>query len=549
MGLPYETTFQFDVPAAENEGSRLDGVVQFLMDELSTGNASAGSEIEVESGNYGGYAYAMLKTERPHPQLTEQLMQLEVRLCAADGGAVQANFRSRFVSGDGVDPPDSSTGPPRLLLALADEFQCRIDGFDVAGEVLVVDEATVDDFVSEWVLSESRTLPLLLFSESAEGGVAQDLQRVRKGLTGLGRVVHMTQNADARFLELAGQRLRCFNGAARWLWPGCTFDRNGSGPPGSFYWPNQLANRDLVHRLQQTALEAAPVRDFDMQYSLCRAEVIFERNRQLEAERLSSQATEPDTESQKEIRKGQIRINEMNRMLGIERGKVAKLDQQLAEALSRIEELETELYERDNVEVMYASARNRRDKIQEMREDLERNAKTITQLNDELQKYRQEDRYRTERDGLVLPLRSEHPGWLTICQHALNIYRDPMRQYVIDGLRDEYGGDVEQWVKMSVAYTSGRTYKQGDPESSIDVGDFEDLVRGHSQCFGDDGLHTNRLGRIRTFRNTVSHPPVGGLEATVLQDGLRSIRDELQGIGHVEAAGEVERLSRLIPHH
>ncbi len=548
MGLPYEATFQFDLSATENGRSRLDGVLQFLREGLSTTTADASAAIEVETGDIGGYAYAMIGTERRHPTLADQLMQLEVRLCVAGDGPAQANFTSRFISADGVAPPGLRAGPPRLLLAVADEFECQIDGFDVAGDVQVVDADSVDDFVRECVFDETRTLPLLLFSESERGGMELDLQQVQRGLTGLGRVVHMTQSADIRFLELAGRRLRCFNGAARWLWPGCTFNRNGIGPSKSFYWQNELSDPHLVYHLQQTALEAAPVRDFDTYYSMCRAEVIFERNRQLEAERLSPQATEPDAESRAQMRREQLRVNEANRRLGIEQSKVARLDQQLAEAQSRIEKLETELDERDDFDVVYETERDRRDRIQELREDLARNAKTITQLNEELQKYRQEDRARTERDGLALPLGSDHPGWLTICQHALNIYRDPMRRYVIDGLRRDYPEDVDGQVKMSVDFTTGRTYKSDDPESSIDVGDFEELVKSYTQCFGDDRSHTNRIGRIRRFRNIVAHPPVGGIEATAVQEGLRNIKDTLERIGDVEAAGEVERLGRLIHH-
>ena len=279
MGLPYEATFQFEVPAPENEGSRLDGVVQFMMDELSTGNVNAGSEIEVESGDYGGYAYAMVKTERPHPQLAKQLMQLEVRLCAADEGMGQANFRSRFVSGDGVDPPEVRAGPPRLLLSAMERFDGSAGGLAVGQVVRMIDAGSVADFVREDVLSADRTLPMLVCSERQNGKMPLDPDLIQRELLGLARVVRLADAATRRFGELASTP--CYNGAARWLWPGVGSQR-GNVPSNAYVPPAALTTRDALYNLQQTALGRASRSEFDGQYSICRTEVILERNRQLE---------------------------------------------------------------------------------------------------------------------------------------------------------------------------------------------------------------------------------------------------------------------------
>ncbi len=543
MGLPYEATFEFDVPTSENEGSRLDSVVQFLRNELSTGNVNVASEIEVEAGDYGGYAYAMVKTERSHPQWTEQLMQLEVRLCVVGDGMVQANFRSRFVSSDGVDPPQLRAGPPRLLLRAAERFGFSAEGVALGLDVPVIDAETVENLVDEWMFGVDRDLPILVCSERPDGTIPLEPESIQRDLIGLARVVRLEDEANEKFRKLTG--LACFNGAGRWIWPGPRSQRGGR-LPNTYLSQSVLGAGDALYNLQQTALQMILRSDFDGQYSVCRTEVIFERNRQLEAERQSAPSSEPDADTQKEVLRERRRANEFNRRLSIEQGKVAQLDQQLAEALSRIDELETELDSVNDSDIGYESARDRRDAIRELRARLSTTEKTITELNGELQRYRQEDRNWIATHGLTLPLRGAHPGWLTICNHALNIYRDPMRRYVIDGLRSEFGEDLEQRLKRSVDYTRDRTYKHDDPESSIDVGDFEDLFRANPQCFGDDSTDTNQLGYIQRFRNIISHPPVNGIDATFAQDGLRNIKEVLERTGHVEAANQVASLSQLI---
>ena len=543
MGLPYETTFQFNVVEPESGVSRLNGVVQFLKDGLSTGSAQAAAEIEVEAGDFGGYAYAMVKTERPHPQLTGQLMQLEVRLCAEADGEIQANFRSRFVSGDGVDPPELRAGPPRLLLSAAEQFNFSAEGVSFGQDVPVIDAQSVEDFVDKWVFEVDRGLPVLVCSERPNGTVPLEPELIQRELIGLARVVRLKDEANEGFRKLTG--MPCFNGAGRWIWPGPR-PLHGSRPPSTYLPQARLTAVDALYNLQQTTLQRTLGSTFDGQYSMCRAEVIFERNRQLEAERQSARSAEPAAESQKEALKERRRANEFNRQVGIEQRKVAHLNQQLTEAFSRIEELEAELDAEFDAEVRFESPRDRRDEIHALKDRLSKNETTITDLNDQLQKYRQEDRHWMAVNGLTLPLRNLHPGWLTICNHALNVYRDPMRRFVICRLREAHGDDLERCVKSCVDFTGRKAYNPQDPESSIDVGDFEDLVQSNRQCFAGGELQAQLLGHIRSFRNRVSHPPTNGLDEDLVRDGLRNIRDVLESIGEADAAGEVSDLTRLV---
>ena len=543
MGLPYETTFQFNVVEPESGAARLNSVVQFLKDGLSAGSAQATSEVEVEAGDFGGYAYAMVKTERPHPQLTDHLMQLEVRLCAEADGAIQANFRSRFVSGDGVDPPELRAGPPRLLLSAAEQFNFSAEGVSFSQDVSVVDAQSVQDFVDKWVFEADQGLPLLVCSERPNGTIPLEPELIQRELIGLARVVRLKDEANEGFRKLTG--LPCFNGAGRWIRPGPP-PRHGGRPISTYLPQASLTAVDALYNLQQTALQQTLNNAFDSHYSMCRAEVIFERNRELEAERQSAPAAEPVAASQKEALKERRRANEFNRQLGIEQRKVAQLNQQLAEAFSRIEELETELDAEIDAEVSHESPRDRRDEIRALKDRLSKNETTIIDLNGQLQQYRQEDRYRIAVNGLTLPLRNLHPGWLTICNHALNVYRDPMRRFVIRRLQEAHGDDLERCVKSCVDFTGRKAYNPQDPESSIDVGDFEDLVQSNRHCFTDDELQAQLLGHIRSFRNRVSHPPTNGLDEDLVHDGLRNIRDVLECIGEADAAGEVSNLTRLM---
>ena len=543
MGLPYETTFQFGLLSSESGGSGLDNVAQFLVGELSAGGVSAASDIEVETGESGAFGYAMIKTERPHPHLSEQLMQLEVRLCTTGDGEMQANFRSRFVSVDGVDPPELRAGPPRLLLSAMEQFDCSVGGLEFGRVVPVIDAGAVADFVNESVFGADRALPILVCSERPDGTIPLDPELVRRELLGLAQVARLEDEATSSFRELTG--LACFNGAARWIWPGPRLQRDRR-PPNSYLPQAALVTDDVLYNLQQTALQRALPDDFDGQYSICRTEVILERNRQLEAEKQSASAAEIASESQADVIKERRRANEFSRRLDIERRKVAQLDQQLAEALSRIEDIEAELDTEDDANVAYESARERRDEIRELRDRLSRNEKTITELNGELQRYRQEERNWIATNGVTLPIKNVHPGWLTICNHALNIYRDPMRRFVIGRLREVHGDDLERCVKGSVDFSGRAPYNAQYPESAIDVSDFGDLVQSNQQCFTNDQLQAHLLGDIRRFRNRVSHPPTNGLDESSVRDGLRNIRDALECIGEKDAASEVSGLTRLV---
>lgn len=541
MGLPYEATFQISAPADHNDGSRLAGMVSLLQTELSAG----GSDIELESGDAGAYSYAVISTERPHPSLADQMMQLEVRLCAAGDAPVEASFRSRFISADGDDPPDLRAGPPRLLLSVMERFECFAGGFPVDLTAPTIDNDSVESFFAATVCNADRALPILVCSERADGTMFLEPERILRELVGLAQVVRLGNAANARFRELTG--LACYNGAARWLWPSLRFDP-GARLPSSYCPQVELQRRDALYRLQQTALEHASGSAFDSYYSSCRTEVILARNQTLEQEvaRRGAPAAQPDAELRRELRKQQIRANEVSRRLSQEQSKTARMDQELAAALSRIDELEAGSEEGSEVESQEGDGGARRE-IRELRSRLLDREKTINRMNSELQAYRQQERVRTANEGMVLALGSVHPGWLTLCNHALNLYRDPMRQFIVGRLRETYQDQLEQQLMNSVDFSASNvSYRELEPESAIDVRDFESLVQDNPTCFDQVGLQRRQLGDIRRFRNRVSHPPVDGLDVATVQDGLRNIREVLERVGANDAANSVSTLVQLV---
>ena len=546
MGLPYESTFQISVSGEHgDDAARLGGIVSRLQRELSAG----GSDIELESGEAAAYSYAVISTERPHPSLGDQMMQLEVRLCAAGDGPVEASFRSRFISADGDDPPDLRAGPPRLLLWAVEGLECSAGGFPVSLTAPTIGSDAVDSFVAETVDEARRALPVLVCSERADGTALLDPERIQRELVGLAQVARLSNAANSRFRELTG--LACYNGAARWFWPGSRGER-GAGRPNAFCPQSKLQRRDALYRLQQTALEHAAGNAFDSYYSRCRTEVILARNQALEQEaaRRAVPWGEPGGELRRALRKEQVRAVEASRRLQQEQGRTVRMEQELADARSRIEELEAGIEVGieggPEAESQEAAGEARRE-IRELRSRLSDREKTVNRLNSELQAYRQQERARPVKEGMALALGSVHPGWLTLCNHALNLYRDPMRRFIVGRLREAYRDQLKQRLMRSVDFADPNvSYREREPESAIDVRDFESLVQDNRPCFEREGLQWRQLGDIRRFRNRVAHPPVDGLDAATVQDGLRNIREVLECVGAKDAAKDVSALVRLV---
>ncbi len=559
MGLPYISTFHVTVPENDSGINRLQS---FLQSELSGYSGGSSTDIEVESDSIADFGYALLTCERPHPRMPEQQLQLEMRLCEAAGEPVSANIRCRFITADGEDPPDLRAGPPRLVATMAERFSCFIDGAELALKPATIHADSVESFLQREVFNWDRSLPLLVISEDDDGNVLLDPVRAQRELLGLARVVRIPHNATEKYRQQVHHTLVTYGGAARWLWPGAHSEGNGPGTAPHYYGQEVLSreanSNAFLYALQQKALEyhyrSGQPSEFDSIFSQCRMEVLLSRNRQLEAQGIQQQGP-PDRETSRELRKEQVRANELNRRLSTEQARVARMDQELAEAQRRVVELEAGANSGGD-DSTGVSAGNQRRAIRDLQETLKSRNDTIDRLNDELQQYRQRERVGSHafgqweeavREKMVLPLTDTRLRRLTLCNHALNLYRDPMRQFITSNLIQECGPDLRRWLQASVKdFDPNSSYNPEQPGSSIDIGDFEYLVRDYGFHLPENCPDHGQLGDIRRFRNKVVHPPMEGLDIVTARDGLRTICGVLSQIGEMAAVNEIIALNWLI---
>ncbi len=364
-------------------------------------------------------------------------------------------------------------------------------------------------------------------------------------------MVYLGKDAVTEYRTQVGSNVVCYNGGVRWVWPGARHDVNGAGVAPNFYHQNSITGISegvFLYNLQQKALEYHQsnrklAQDFDSYFSHCRMAVLSGRNQELKAERSQQPASE-DEELKKELRREQVRANDFSRRLTTELAKVTRLEQELTEASQRIKELEA-ASERNEAAISIDTPSNLRRDNRELKDTLRKRENTIEELNRQLQSYRQ--RERAANESKLLPLTDQLVARLTICNHALNLYRTPMRRFISGNLIQQFGPDLREQLQASVKYFDPYSdYKPEEPESSIDVGDFENLVRDYEYCFPEKCPEPSDLGQIRRFRNKVVHPPVGGLDFVTIRDGLRTISSVLMCIGENDAANDIIAAYRLV---
>ncbi|MDE2779156.1 MAG: hypothetical protein OXI91_05700 [Chloroflexota bacterium] len=549
MGLPYISTFNVNMPGIPTCAERIGRLRSFLQTELSRdgGAAVASSDIEIESDCAGEFGYALIACGRPHPRSPQQLLQLEVRIFDDGSGSAGVNVRSRFITPDGEDPPELRAGPPRFLTALADEFDCSVEAAGWSAQPQVISEDSVEAFVAEELLGGERKLPLLVISEDGEGGVLLDPERARRELMGLARVVRLAHNAEGRYRELVHHTLACYGGAARWIWPGATSGSNGPGPRRPYYGQEIMPEADTANAfyygLQQKALEYqdrfVPPHEFDSRFSKCRTEVLLARNRQMES-REGGQAAPDSNEATRQRRVEQARAS----LLATEKSRNERLSSELAAAQQRIDELEAELGA-EPLDTPPDNSSGSTREVARLQKALESRNATIEGLREEVANLRR--LARQGQEGQSLPLPESLAAQLTICNHALNLYRNPMRDFIVKQLRRKQPHDLATCLEACVKdFNIHSRYDPNDPGSYFDIGDFENLVQSYYDCFSVDTPDPRKLRDIRHFRNRVVHPPFGGLNAGVVLDGLRNIAEVLSSIGERQAASRVSGLEPLI---
>ena len=549
MLTQYESTFTIAAGTADDDAANADclnrfrQVVRLAMDELQA--ATGHPAPDLEQGATASTGYAAISAEREYPGRPDLSVRLEARFCTGDDG-VAIQMHTRFISADGSDLPNLPAGPPRLLRTIAERFPCHRGITPISNAVVTVSADDAAAFTTDHILNPDRTLPILVISADRHEQTAVDPQRALDYLAGIAQVAVFDNNGPTTGAPA------CFNGSIRIYGP----LRNGNVP--SKYYSKEAAARLQLYDLQQNCLTYAPDNDFDHRFSLVRADVILERNRHLEAER--QQRAEPPapsdaaetTELRREIRRAQMRGNEANRKLEIANDAIAQLQKDLDAA----EERNTYLVEsavpdsdESDTEQPRDRARRLRAANQELREKDAASTATIERLNADNQSLRQEINRRRQNDNApAIPLTGDPADNITVLNHAVNIYRDRLRHYIITSLRRHFGDDLTDCLTergiVELDRIRTRELAASDPEAFIDVDMFEDIVVAYPKCFRSSDL-PRKLREIKRIRNNAAHPPPQGFDYANMQDSLRTISEVMAVIGAGPAGAAITDLMHL----
>ena len=550
MPTQYETNFIVESRGDSAGVALLQSVVETIERELQSGDGAADYELETNRSGSAGYAH--FSGERSHPSFPATV-RLETRLCTLDGTAdVAAQILTRFISADGVDLPDQPAGPPRLLDAITGHFQCRAGITEISSQPLELNEEDAEAFASERLFNSERKLPIFLITQNSIDPVAAQWR-----LQGVAQVVHCIGDADQALLEHTG--ISTYGGAVRIYWPGCQPRQNPPPPAGfrDFFMPND-ARRLSLYEVQKACLADAPETDFDIRFNAARTTVILERNRQLEAEhrerdaRSDSDNSAAMAELEKARRTAEVRSNELSRQLQAAQRNVEQLQRENAEAQEIIDGLEEELDELSEpsggVSGVGRDERSRlRHQYDELRSRMAEQEKTIARLNDENQLLRQRERTRFDVGERSLPLRAGHIGNITTLNHALNIFRDPCRHFIVRKLRANYGDDLTDALGKSIEFRDNQRFNaMKRPESVFDVNDFSAIIGSNLECFENWQSLCRSMDDVRHIRNRAAHPPPEGFNEEWTQDSLRTIAETLETLGDESSAQGVAEIREII---
>lgn len=526
-------------------------VVEAIENELQSADGEA--DYELEANQYGKIGYAHFSGERSHPSLPAAV-RLESRLCTLDDRPdVAVQVLTRFISADGTDLPERPAGPPRLLDAITGRFQCRSGSAEVSSQPVAINADGVESFATRQVLNPDRPLPIFLITQNTI-----DPTMAQRWLQGVALVAYCVGDADQSLVRHTG--IRTYGGATRIYWPGCQFGRNGPKPaPGikDFFMPAEVRQMSW-YEIQDSCLAGNPESDFDIRFSSARTAVILERNRQLEAEnrerdvRPELEDTTRVAELEKAKRMAEVRSNELSRQLRTAKESIEQLTKETEESAEIISGLEEEL---DDLSRHSSGAtgegRDERSRLRRQHEELRTRTaeqeKTIAKLNDVNQQLRQRERTQDSADGRSLRLGPEHIGNITIMNHALNIFRDPCRKFIVRRLRSGYGHDLTNALGKSIEFRDNqrRTVTE-HPEGVFDIGDFSAIVASNWECFDDWQSLSRKMDEVRHIRNRAAHPPTEGFNKDRTQDSLRIIIEALEYLDDRESEERVAEIRELV---
>lgn len=550
MTTQYETNFTVRSMGGSVGVELLQSVIETIERELQSGDGAA--DYELEKNRAGAIGYAHFSGERSHPGLPAAV-RLEARLCTLDEiSNVAVQILTRFISADGADLPEHPAGPPRLLDAVTGQFKCHVGISEITGHPTAIDDRNAENFAREYVLNPERTLPILLITENSIDPAA-----AQRMLQGVAQVAYCAGDAAQALARHTG--ISTFGGAVRIYWPGCEPRQNRRPPSGhrDFYMPVD-ARRLSLYEVQKVCLAGAPGTDFDIRFSSARTSVILERNRLLEAasgvreDRPAPEGVSKISELEKAKRLAELRSNEMQRQLHAAQRNIERLTQENEDAAKTIDNLEEEL---DLLAQHSGGAngegREERSQLRRQNEELRARVsareKTIAKLNDDNQRLRLRERMRAGTNGRMLTLGESTAGNITVLNHALNVYREPCRKFIVQKLQANHGPDLTDVLSKSIEFRENQRSNAAErPEAAFDIGDFSAIIAANWDCFEDWTLLRRRMDDVRHIRNRAAHPPPEGFNESWTQDSLRTIAETLAALDDKHSEGCVSKIWELI---
>lgn len=566
----YATWFEISDPIGKHSGPQLLLAVKELVEVELRASGGGREDWEKEDGAIEEAAYAEISAERNLSSTDEQLIRLEVRLCARRE-KLHAEIRSRFLMMSTDEPPKLRSGPPRLLQTLAEQFRCTIGSDEVSYKPFSVTEGNGEQYVRNSLASAERKLPILAISAETDGNFAIDPGIAQMMLAGVAKVVTYDREAKEVLEDTLNPSVHCYNGAVRILWPGCGYYRNGPGPH-IFRMASEVRREGsgLLLHLQQECIGNAQESDFGRLFSEAKVEVVSEQLKQLEANEAP-----PST---REERKADLTIKRLQRERDKLNGTVATIrverDRFKEESDRRSEEVAQLLRELEAPDNLDEELKNLRNQNKHNKAEKREWEKTKTKLNDDNQHLRQKiqtlEKKRSANAGVVgrkgnskvraILLDDPELDNVTILTHAMTIFRDPMRTFIVGRLEQR---NLRQ-IKKDLIYRDG--LEEGDPktfEKALDISGgesgyrqgyggtlqtlrFEDVIAKFQERFPNSGIFAANLREIRRARNTVAHPPPGGLSPSMTVHGVRVIAETLDFIRESGVAVNVRSLADLI---
>jgi hypothetical protein len=534
MLIEYETSFTI-LETSELTGTALLTDVADNLESLLADSRSDAAPISTERELSSSSGYAIYSADRLHPHDPEHILRIQARFCTK-GQAVTAQIRSRFISADDNDPADLTAGPPRILDQMVNKYECAIGPYRFNNEVIQVDDDDMADNMMKFIMESSRKIPVLILTEYFRGGTAIEPQAVLNYLLGLALVVRFRGRTAYRIKEATGRR--CDNGGMRFYWPGDS--------SGKFYWAED-ATRNGLTKYQRDVIANADFHDLNGDF-----EEIFSKTR---TRVIREQREETHRQTDADLRRAKSRVNELE---NAER----EYKQRIDDLLEQLNDLKSSPITPSDSERNKEVIRQRAE-IVKLRREKKADENTISALTSQIRRTEESlERAEVETAVAKIPVIIEDAQGIsltgktqvdniTILNHAINIYRDPARRYIIRALRNSYDDNALcEIIERTMRNDSDRrrlrqAIANNRPHDGIDVGHFENIVMESRKCFDNNRL-TTRLGEVARVRNTAAHPGIDGINSIMAKDGINKVVRALKEMNNNNDSKLVEQLLSFV---